>query len=112
VVKSLPLIGAGPVGLVHRQKVRFFSEEKPHCFALSFSAFDPGCVKTPTSNLRVEGTPRDVRLESAMRPIPDISCIAEDAFPGYFQGLAFGRRRWPCGSRTVGHEHGLRETDV
>jgi hypothetical protein len=40
VVKSLELIGSGPVGLVHRQKVRFFSEEKPHCFALSFSAFD------------------------------------------------------------------------
>jgi hypothetical protein len=28
--KSLELIGSGPVGLVHRQKVRFFSEEKPH----------------------------------------------------------------------------------
>jgi hypothetical protein len=29
VVKSLELIGSGPVGLVHRQKVHFFSEEKP-----------------------------------------------------------------------------------
>jgi hypothetical protein len=41
VVKSLGDLSSGPVGLVHRQKVRFFLEEKPHCFALSFSAFDP-----------------------------------------------------------------------
>jgi hypothetical protein len=30
VVKSLGYYLRGPVGLVHRQKVRFFSEEKPH----------------------------------------------------------------------------------
>jgi hypothetical protein len=41
VVKSLGDLSSGPVALVHRQKVRFFSEEKPHCFALSFSAFGP-----------------------------------------------------------------------
>jgi len=29
VVKSLALIGAGPVGLVHRQKVRFFQKKNP-----------------------------------------------------------------------------------
>jgi hypothetical protein len=29
VVKSLELIGSGPVGLVHRQKVRFFQKKNP-----------------------------------------------------------------------------------
>src|SRR6476659_3556272 len=70
-VKSLEPIGSGPVGLVHRQKVRFFSEEKPHCFALSFSAFGPGpdipgqCTghvgsPGPSSTGTVGGKPMDV----------------------------------------------------
>jgi hypothetical protein len=37
VVKSLELIGSGPVGLVHRQKVRFFQKKNP----TAFSAFGP-----------------------------------------------------------------------
>jgi len=53
VVKSLEVIGSGPVGLVHRQKVRFFSEEKPHCFALSFSAFDPKADVCAENQIRV-----------------------------------------------------------
>ncbi len=41
VVKSLAGFGCGPVGLVHRQKVRFFQKKNPTCFALSISGFDP-----------------------------------------------------------------------
>ena len=38
VVKSLALIGAGPVGLVHRQKVRFFQKKNPTSVVESYKA--------------------------------------------------------------------------
>ena len=38
--------------------VRCWVNSGKHVLALSFSGFDPGCVKTPTSNLRVESLSR------------------------------------------------------
>jgi hypothetical protein len=38
--------------------VRFQGQSGRHLLALSFSGFDPACVKTPTSNLRVESLSR------------------------------------------------------
>jgi hypothetical protein len=40
VVKSLALIGVGPVGVIRTQKFQFFLKQNTH-FDLSFSAFDP-----------------------------------------------------------------------
>jgi hypothetical protein len=91
VVKSLPLIGAGPVGLVHTQKIEAQSEKPTWTKALEFTQFACPCGTDPRLLSGEQRTSHFKLVTSVDGPGTDITDLFRYRYLSCYDGLREGQ---------------------